>query len=203
MKPEVWKDFIKRSVLLFLLAAGIMLAISEAVYLLREDRISRAPEVITLDIPAGASERVQSGQALEEIPRQMIFVVGDTLVVNNRDSVPHELGPLWVPAGKSASLNLELASDFTYSCSFTPAKVFGLTVKEATTWMTRLTALWYGAPPLFMFFLVYSYLLWPVNKGAKAAEKTEADPPEEDNSNYYRPEWGWRRFEDDNETHQS
>lgn len=198
MAPEVWKDLIKRSVLLLLLACAIMLAISEAVYLLREeDRVSRAPEVITLNIPEGTSERVEAGQALADIPRQMIFVVGDTLVVNNQDVVPHELGPLWVPPGKSASLNLELVSDFTYSCSFTPSKYLGLTVKEATTWMTRLTALWYGAPPLFMFFLVYSFLIWPLKKDDKDNQE------EPDSGSHYRPEWGWRRFEDDNEPQQT
>lgn len=200
MAPEVWKDLIKRSVLLLLLASAIMLGISEAVYLLREDRISRAPEVITLTIPAGTSERVAAGQALAEIPRQMIFVVGDTLVVNNQDDVAHELGPLWVPPGKSASLNLEGASDFTYNCSFTPSKYLGLTVKEATTWRTRLTALWYGAPPLFMFFLVYSFLIWPLKTGEKDDLENKDEPP---SGNYYRPEWGWRRFEDDQEPHQT
>jgi hypothetical protein len=203
MKPEVWQDLIKRSVLLFLLAAAIMLAISEGVYRLRKDRISRAPQVITLDIPAGTHERVAVGQALAEIPRQMIFVVGDTLVVNNRDSVAHELGPLWVPPGKTASLNLELVSDFTYSCSFTPSKYLGLTVKEATTWKTRLAALWYGAPPLFMFFLVYSFLVWPMSKGESASDVKQGEPANDEHANYYRPEWGWRKYEDDSDPQQT
>ena len=36
----------------------------------------------------------------------MSFVVGDTLVVKNEDSVEHQLGPLWIPAGSSASMPL-------------------------------------------------------------------------------------------------
>lgn len=193
MKQEVWNAIFKRAIVLLLVATVIMFAISEGVYLLRKDRISRPPQEIDLTIPAGAAARVEQGQALEDIPRQMIFVVGDTLVVNNEDDVAHELGPLWIPPGHTASLNLELVSDFSYSCSFTPSKYLGLTVKEATTWKTRLAALAYGVPPLFMFFMVYSFVLWPIKTG---------DPDESNDGSSgqnFQPEWGWAQFEDDHD----
>lgn len=193
MKPEVWNAIFKRAIVMLLAATVIMFVITEGVYLLRKDRVSRSPQVIELTIPAGTADRVEQGQALEEIPRQMIFVVGDTLLVNNQDDVAHELGPLWVPPGRSASLNLELVSDFSYSCSFTPSKYLGLTVKEATTWKTRLVALGYGVPPLFMFFMVYSFVIWPLKTGDQT--EVEEDPA----GQKFQPQWGWRQFEEDHD----
>lgn len=187
MKPEIWNAIIKRSILLLILAGIIMFAISEGVYLLRKDRISRSPEVIELTIPLGTAQQVEQGRVVSDIPREMIFVVGDVLVVHNKDTEPHELGPLWIPPLRSASLNLDNASEYSYSCSFTPSKYLGLTVQEATTWKTRLLALWYGVPPLFMFFLVYSFLIWPINKEEKTSEA----------NNQFQPEWGWRQYEDE------
>jgi hypothetical protein len=193
MKPEIWTALIKRAMFILLLSIVLMLGISEAVYLLREERISRPPQEIRLTIPEGTAGKLASGVNLAEIPQKMIFVVGDTLVVENLDSVAHELGPLWIPPGSSASLNLDLANEFAYTCSFTPSKYFGLTVKEATTWKTRLAALWYGVPPLFMFFLVYSFVIWPI-KGTANDDNVyqEGNPTQE-----FHPEWGWAQdFQD-------
>jgi hypothetical protein len=190
MSEAMWNDFFKRAAILLVLAAGVMFAISEGVFLLRKDRISRAPTEIRLVIPQGASQTVAAGLPVSNIPEEMIFVIGDTLIVQNYDTVAHELGPLWVPPGQSASLNLDMESEFAYSCSFTPTNYFGLTVKEATTWKTRLIGLWYGVPPLFMFFLVYSYLVFPPKKNPADSEQ----PPETNES--FQPQWGWRQFDD-------
>lgn len=197
MKSEMWNSILKRAAILLLVATIIIFGISEAVYLLQKERISRAPQVIELTIPKGAASQIKQGQALDEIPRKMIFVVGDTLLVNNLDDVAHELGPLWIPPGSSASLDLQIESAYSFSCSFTPSKYLGLTVKEATTWRTRLAALGYGVPPLFMLFFVYSFVIWPVKK----EEELEGDKKLENDD--FQPEWGWRnQYEDDQNNHQ-
>lgn len=190
MSEAMWNDFLKRAGILFILSTAVMFAISEGVYLLRKDRISRAPTEIRLVIPEGASQAVAAGQPAGNIPEEMIFVIGDTLVVQNNDTRAHELGPLWIPPGKSASLSLDMESEYAYSCSFTPTQYFGLTVKEATTWQTRLVGLWYGVPPLFMFFMVYSYLVFPVKKSQAEIEKFQ------ESMDTFQPQWGWRQYED-------
>jgi hypothetical protein len=162
MKPEVWNAILKRSAILLFFSTLLMFLINEGVHLLRQDRVSRAPQIIQLDIPEGTAQKVASGQSIDDLPKNMIFVVGDTLQVNNLDTDAHELGPLWIPPGSSATLNLEMVSDFAYSCSFNTTQYMGLTVREATTFTTRLVGLWYGVPPLFMFFMVYSFVIWPI-----------------------------------------
>jgi hypothetical protein len=91
-------------------------------------RENRAPERVELIIPAGTADEIVKGQAPPSIPEDMTFVVGDTLVVVNQDSVDHKLGPLWIPPGTSASLNLDTEQNYAFQCSFQPTKVFGLDV---------------------------------------------------------------------------
>jgi hypothetical protein len=162
---------LQRLAISLVLAMIIILGVSELVYRLQREDTSRPPQVVELLIPQGTGEKVANGEAMPGIPEEMIFVVGDTLLVRNEDQVDHELGPLWIPAGKTASLSLGKVNALAYSCSFQPSKYFGLTVKEATTWSSRLAALGYGVPPLAMFFLVYSFVLFPVKpSGGEASE---------------------------------
>src|SRR5215208_1130092 len=98
------KIVVKR--LLISLLAGLLLgaALGEIPFLfLRET--ARAPKEIVLTIPAGTAVQVSRGEQPPSIPQNMIFVVGDTLVVNNQDTVDHKLGPLWIPANSSAQLS--------------------------------------------------------------------------------------------------
>ena len=90
--------------------AGIAVGtlISEATYVFLRNGEERTSQVIELDIPPGTAERIESGEPEPSIPASMTFVVGDVLVVRNRDSVNHELGPLFIPAGSSASLRTRI-----------------------------------------------------------------------------------------------
>ncbi len=48
--------------------------------------------------------------------------------------VEHQLGPLWIPAGSSASMPLKPHQKYAFQCSFVPTKIFGLDVAEPTDW---------------------------------------------------------------------
>jgi hypothetical protein len=122
-----------------------------------------------LVIPPGAAESVANGTAPPSIPEDMNFVVGDTLVVVNQDEVDHQLGPLWIPPGTSASLDLDTEQNYILQCSFQPTKIFGLDVQEPVTFGTRLTGILFAGFPLGALFAVYSVLL-----GRDKKEKKEA-----------------------------
>ncbi len=154
--------FLRRFIILLVFSLAVVWAFSEIAYRLTRPDTSRSPQIIELIIPAGTAELVKNGKASPTIPREMIFVLGDTLLVKNQDSVSHQLGPLWIPAGKSASLPLSQANDYAYSCSFQPSKILDITVRPAVTWVSRLGALWYGTPPTLMILLVYSFVLAPL-----------------------------------------
>jgi hypothetical protein len=156
------KIFIKRILLSMLAGLIIGTAISELSFIfLREN--ARPPQVIELVIPDGTADRVALGETPPTIPDSMTFVVGDTLLVKNEDMVNHELGPLWIPAGSSATLALDAVQSYAYACSFQPGKYFGLEVHEALTLGTRLYGILSTSIPLGGLIALYVLIL-PVKK---------------------------------------
>jgi hypothetical protein len=144
-------------------------AISELSFMfLRET--ARPAQVIELVIPDGTAERVARGETPPTIPDSMAFVVGDTLLVKNNDSTDHELGPLWIPAGSSASLLLDAAQSYAFVCSFQPGKSFGLDVNEALTPSTRLYGILSSGLPLGGLIALYA-LIMPVKRAAEAKKE--------------------------------
>src|SRR5512146_1014906 len=93
--------------------------ISEVPFLFLRDT-ARAPREITLVIPVGTAAQVARGEQPPSIPENMTFVVGDTLMVKNEDTVDHKLGPLWIPANSTAQLSLDQEENLAYECSFQP-----------------------------------------------------------------------------------
>jgi hypothetical protein len=165
---------VRRMLLLALVSSVVVGLFSEFYFRLQKGDVSRPPQTVELVIPAGTAAQVAAGERVEALPDEMIFVVGDTLLVTNQDSAAHELGPLFVPAGQSASMKLEVINpDPWVECSFQPQAYFGLVVKEPITWEDRLQALLYGVPPTTMLLLVYSLAMYPLQPGS-AAKPTPA-----------------------------
>jgi hypothetical protein len=174
MNPTLVNSFLRRLFGLLVVSILVVLLISEGFYLLIRNDSERAPETIEITIPAGTADRIAAGGSGPELPN-MVFVVGDTLLVHNLDNTSHELGPIWLPPGTTGSLALGEANDFIFNCSFQNTKFLGLTVREATTWTSRLSALWYGTPPIWMFLLVYSFVLFPLKREDKNGEDPEQE----------------------------
>lgn len=195
MKPHVWNALIKRFLIVLAIASVVMFLIAEIAWLLQKEKTTRGPQVVELVIPAGTADVVAAGNWNPAIPKSLVFVVGDTLLVKNQDEVSHELGPLWIPAKSSASLRLDRPTDVAYTCSFQPTNYMGLTIREATTWRSRLMAMVYGVPPLAMFLLVYSFVVFPM----RTSEDEEPEKKDNLSSRDFHPEWGWRQYEDTNE----
>jgi hypothetical protein len=143
-----------------LVAAGI---ISELSYQLNKDPEARdKANRVELIIPAGTAERIAAGETAVGIPDRMSFVEGDLLIVRNEDSVSHQLGPVWVPPQTSGVLEVGAASDYSYECSFSESKYFGLEVKPELTPNSRIQgALAMGLPTSVMIAL-YSFLVVPI-----------------------------------------
>jgi hypothetical protein len=155
--------------MLISIVLGIVVAIfmNEFTFFFLKSESGRAPQRVELVIPAGTADRVAKGEPSPSIPTDMVFVVGDTLVVKNLDIVDHRLGPLFIPIGTSASLTLSDANNYTYSCSFQPSQVFGLDVQEPVTSATRLYGILFAGLPLGMMLGIYSFVIWPLKPKAK------------------------------------
>lgn len=153
--------------LLFSAGLGLLigLLVSEIPFLfLRET--ARAPRDIVLTIPEGTAQQIARGEQPPSIPENMLFVVGDRLVVRNEDAVDHKLGPLWIPAHSSAQLSLDQEESLAYECSFQPGNYFGLDVREPLTLGTRLYGIFFVAIPMAIMIALYSLTMTPKNENA-------------------------------------
>jgi hypothetical protein len=151
---------IKRITLSMFIGLLVGLLISELSFIfLRET--ARPPQEIVLTIPAGTAEKVARGEQPPTIPRDMVFVVGDTLVMKNEDTVDHKLGQLWIPANSSARLALNEEQNMAFECSFQAGNYFGLDVRQALTWGTRVYGIFYAGIPLGILILLYSFVVPP------------------------------------------
>lgn len=157
---------IKRLLISLLLGLVIGVLVSEVPFLFLQET-ARPPQEIVLTIPKGTAEQVARGEQPPSIPTDMIFVVGDVLVVKNDDLVDHKLGPLWIPANSSAQLPLGQAENLAYECSFQPGNYFGLDVRDALTIGTRIYGIFYAGLPLGILIALYSFIL-PVKKNKNA-----------------------------------
>jgi hypothetical protein len=171
IKRADFSVFVKRMALCGLIALVFVGLISEGAFLIQKDADDRQPQTVELVIPPGTADRIAAGEAVSSLPEEITFVLGDTLLVRNQDDVDHQIGPVWVPPGRSASLEMEKPDRYAYACSFQPSRYLGLDVREPTTISTRLTALGLAVPPTTMFLFFYSLLLFPLNK-----EGEEGDP---------------------------
>ncbi len=98
----------------------------------------------------------------------MIFVIGDTLVVANHDQVAHTLGPLFIPAGGTASMNLAIEAGYTFSCSFVPSKYLALNVAPPLTIGTRIVGVLEAGLNLGFLIAVYAVFAMPAKKKVAA-----------------------------------
>ncbi len=171
--------FSTRLIISLLLALVLVLAITEVSYIFQKDRVARPPQTIELVIPAGTAQQIAAGNPVPSIPDEMNFLVGDVLLVVNQDQDVHQLGPVWVPPGTSASLALDRAENYAYSCSFRVSRYLDLNVRLPTTIKTRLTGLALAVPPTTAMFMVYSFVLFPAG-GRQRKENVENAPDSAD-----------------------
>lgn len=150
-----------------LVAASIF---SEVSFRLQPGTNSRDPKTIMLVIPAGTAAKVALGESV--IPAGQTFVVGDTLLVKNEDSVTQTMGPLVIPPGATATIKLDKAGSVSYTCSFQPTKYYGIEVQQGLTFAMRMEGAALAGLPLGVMLGVYSLIVWPL----KPKPKTTAPP---------------------------
>ena len=162
IKKKTLRLFFRRFLLVFGISLIGVFVLSEIAYAILQEGEDKLPMEVVLVIPDGTAEKVAAGEEEPNIPDEIIFIQGDTLRVDNEDQVPHQLGPVFIPAGSSASLKMDEAENFEYSCSFRPTQYLGLNVREATTLNIRLIALGYVTPATAIFIFLYSLVIYPL-----------------------------------------
>ncbi len=162
------KDLLIRMLVFLVIGIVVAAIFSEASFRLQGETTSRDPQVIVLVIPAGTAAKVAQGQSV--IPAGQTFMVGDTLQVKNEDSVTQTLGPLVIPPGSSASMKLDQVGSLSYTCSFQPAKYYGIEVQQGLSLGTRLEASLLAGIPLGVLLGVYSLVAKPLKPKTKLPE---------------------------------
>jgi hypothetical protein len=167
MKNKRIVIYVILSLLVGIFLGGIM---SEVSYRIQTGSDGRTSRQITLVIPTGTADLVQQGQPSPNIPEDLVFVVGDTLVVKNEDSVDHQLGPFFIPKGTSATVTFGQVANLAYACTFTTEKYLGLEVKAPLTIYTRAAGILEAGVP--MGILIALYVVFAIRPGLlKEAEK--------------------------------
>jgi hypothetical protein len=153
------------------MVAGLLIGVvvSELSFFLLNDGSTRPPKLVQLDIPLGTAARVAQGDADPGLPSTMTFVVGDTLRVSNHDAVAHQLGPLFIPAGTSASMNLASDNGYHLLCSFEPSKYLQLSVQSPLTVWTRVVGVLETGLNVGFLIAVYAVFAVPAAKKKQAA----------------------------------
>ena len=159
--------YLVRMLVTVLISVALVAAINEGAHLVQKENYDRPPKTIQLVIPAGTAGRLAAGGSVQSVPDKMIFVEGDVLEVKNEDSVAHQLGPIWVPAGATGRLDLNQPNKYAYACSFSNSRYLGLDVRKPTTLGTRFTGLALAAPPTAAFLFLYGLLVFPVKPRQK------------------------------------
>ena len=136
---------------------------------------ARSPMVVNVTIPVGTSQLVSRGEQPPSLPMDMIFVVGDELVIKNEDSVDHQLGPLWIPAGTSGHLELGQPESLAYECSFQPGNYVGFDVHEPLTLSTRIYGIVFAGLPMGLLIALYSFIM-PARNNAQNDPQKNVQP---------------------------
>ena len=74
------------------------------------------------------------------------------------------LGPLFIPPGSSASMNLNTEQDYAFVCSFQPSKYLGLSVQSALNPITRLVGILETGLPMGFLIALYAVFAIPMKK---------------------------------------
>lgn len=84
--------------------------------------------VVEVAIPAGTSEVVAAGRAVEALPSRLELRRGDTLVIRNGDGVTHRFGTSSVPPGHTVRVPVtaSLLAGAGLVCSFHPGGSIGV-----------------------------------------------------------------------------
>jgi hypothetical protein len=91
--------------------------------------VVRPPQRVEVVIPLGTADRVRAGQAVDVIPANLSFVMGDVLVLKNQDTALHTIGPYQVAPGQTLSIPLDDPTPPSFTCSIHPSGVLNLQVQ--------------------------------------------------------------------------
>ena len=78
-------------------------------------------EEVAFTVPADTNERIESGETVEILPARIDLEVGDTLIIENLDDEPYNVGPYIVGAGQTLRQTFNEPGLFEGVCQLHPS----------------------------------------------------------------------------------
>ncbi len=88
---------------------------------------------ITFVIPPGTQEKLEAGEEIVNFPNEITLNVGDTIIIENQDSVVHSFGPFTILPNTTLTKRFETAKVYQNNCTFHQDKQMKLVV-NSTSW---------------------------------------------------------------------
>ena len=82
-------------------------------------------------IPLGTADRIEAGEQVEIVPREMVVEVGESIRIVNEDDEGHIVGVFYVGAGETLTKQFASAGVLEGECSVHPSGQFTLRVLDA------------------------------------------------------------------------
>ena len=80
-------------------------------------------------IPAGSGDRIDAGETLDILPRELVAQLDETVIIVNEDDEAHILGPWFVGPGETLRQRFTTEGVFEDSCSVHPSGRFTVVVE--------------------------------------------------------------------------
>lgn len=80
-------------------------------------------------IPAGTGDRIQAGEDVEIVPRELVVMVGDSLRIVNEDDQGHAVGVFYVGSGETLTQRFDSPGVLEGLCDIHPSGTFTLRVQ--------------------------------------------------------------------------
>lgn len=80
-------------------------------------------------IPAGAGDRIEQGEPLDILPRELVAQLDETIIIVNEDDQAHLLGPWFVGAGETLRQRFTTPGVFEDNCTVHPSGQFTVVVE--------------------------------------------------------------------------
>ena len=117
----------QRTLLLYLLSGVLIAAIPVVVSRL----VDQPPgDTYTIDIPPGTAERLAAGEDVEVIPDELGFTLRDVLIIVNRDSAVHTIGPFEIGPGERSEHSFNEVAAISAYCSLHPSGSISISIGD-------------------------------------------------------------------------
>ena len=117
----------QRTLLLYLLGGLLIAAIPVVVARF----VDQPPgDTYTIDIPPGTADAIAAGDDVQVIPDELDFTLRDVLIIVNRDSVAHTIGPFEIGPGEQSEHSFNEVAAISAYCSLHPGGAISISIGE-------------------------------------------------------------------------